>query len=131
MAGVIVLDASVLIAHLDSNDVHHDRASTLLLGVAEEPLAASPLTVAEVLVGPARTGTLDRASAALRQLDIASIPLNESAPMRLAGLRVSTGLKLPDCCVLLAAEETRGAVATFDGRLAAAGRARGLTMRDR
>lgn len=46
--------------------------------------------------------------------------LNDDAPTRLALLRAGTGLKLPDCCVLLAAEQTRGTIATFDGRLTAA-----------
>lgn len=68
MASVIVVDASVLIAHFDAGDAHHERAETLLLAVADEPLAASPLTLAEVLVGPARAGRLDAATAALRQL---------------------------------------------------------------
>ena len=127
---MIVADASVLIAHLDAADAHHKRAGALLLLVAEEPLAASPLTIAEVLVGPARTGQLDAAAAALHQLELASVLLDEDSPMRLAALRVGTGLKLPDCCVLLAAEQTHGEIATFDDRLATAARRRGFPVRD-
>jgi predicted nucleic acid-binding protein len=123
---VIVLDASVLVAHLDAEDTHHHRATTLLLDLADEPLAASPLTLAEVLVGPARSGQLDRASAALRQLDVIQVELDQDAPTRLAVLRAGTGLRLPDCCVLLAAEQVQGTVATFDERLAAAARERGF-----
>ena len=128
---MIVLDASVLIAHLDASDALHDRAVTLLLGVADEPLRASPLTLAEVLVGPARSGALDRASAALRLLEVTSVPLDENAPQRLAVLRAGTGLRMPDCCVLLAAEQMQCPVATFDDRLAAAARANGVAVRDR
>ena len=51
---MIVLDASVLIAHLDSTDAHHDAARRVLHSAAGQDLAASVLTVAEVMVGPAR-----------------------------------------------------------------------------
>lgn len=125
---MIVVDASVLIAHFDSSDAHHDLAETLLLAAVGEPLAASPLTLAETLVGPARAGHLERATAALRQLGVRSVGLDDDAPSHLAMLRAGTGLKLPDCCVLLAAEQTQGAVATFDASLAAAVRDRGLAV---
>jgi len=57
--------------------------------------------------------------------------LREDWPAWLAVLRADTNLKLPDCCVLLAAEQTHGAVATFDDRLATAARERGFVVRDR
>lgn len=126
---MIVLDASVLIAHLDAGDAQHERADVLLTEVAGEELRASPLTLAEVQVGPARTGRWDLAVAVLGQLGVRSVPLADDAPGRLAALRAETGLKLPDCCVLLAAEQVRGAVGTFDERLAAAGRLRGHLVR--
>ncbi len=125
---MIVLDASVLIAHLEATDAHHDRATQLLLDAADEALAASPLTLAEVLVGPARVGKLTAAQLALRELEIASVPLAEEGPARLATLRATTRLRLPDCCVLLAAETTNAFVATFDNRLAAAATDLGLTV---
>ncbi|MEX2193952.1 MAG: type II toxin-antitoxin system VapC family toxin [Thermoleophilaceae bacterium] len=124
---MIVLDASVLIAHLDERDVHHERAETQLLDVAEHALAASPLTVAEVLAGPAAVGRLDRASAALRDLGLEEVPLGHDAGARLANLRAGTGLKLPDCCVLLAAQDAEArAIVTFDDRLAQAAHALGF-----
>jgi predicted nucleic acid-binding protein len=126
---VIVLDASVLIAHLDATDVHHERAGAILRDAVEEPIGASPITLAEVLVGPARAGEVDRATALLHELDVTSVGLLDDAPARLAVLRAGTGLKLPDCCVLLAAEQTRGAVATFDDRLANAATEHGLAVR--
>lgn len=126
---MIVLDASVLIAHLDASDAHHERSRTLLLDVANRAVGASPITLAEVLVGPARAGQLDRGAALLRQLEVTSVHLADDAPMRLASLRASTGLRLPDCCVLLAAEQAHGAVATFDDRLASAAADHGLVVR--
>lgn len=126
---MIVLDASVLIAHLESTDVHHERATELLLAAAGEVLGASPLTLAEVLVGPARVGRLSSAQDVMSELDIITVPLADDAPGRLAALRVSTRLRLPDCCVLLAAESAAAEVATFDDRLAAAAAGLGLTVR--
>lgn len=126
---MIVLDASVLIAHLESADAHHDRATQLLLDAADESLGASPLTLAEVLVGPARVEKLDLAQSALRELDVATVPLDEDAPARLATLRASTRLRLPDCCVLLAAESAKAAIATFNDRLATSATDLGIALR--
>jgi predicted nucleic acid-binding protein len=116
---VIVVDASVLIAHLDERDALHDRAEQALMRAADQPLGCSTVTLAEVLVGPARRGRLAVARAALGELDVAEIPFGDDAPVRLAGLRAETGLKLPDCCVLLAAQDAgAGSILTFDELLA-------------
>jgi predicted nucleic acid-binding protein len=72
---------------------------------------------------------VDHGAAVLRDLDVTSVPLLDDAPVRLAMLRAGTGLKMPDCCVLLAAEQTHGALATFDYRLATAAIERGLVVR--
>ncbi len=119
---MIVLDASVLIAHLDERDGQHKRAVGRLLEVAEQALGCSPITLAEVLVGPARNDRLEAARNAVASLGVQHIPLADDAPARLASLRAATGLKLPDCCVLLAAQDVGGEVLTFDDRLARAAR---------
>jgi predicted nucleic acid-binding protein len=126
---VIVLDASVLIAHLGATDGLHDRAAELLVDAADEVLGASPLTLAEIYVGPARAGKLSRAKKAIRDLGVAGVPLGNDAPERLATLRSTTGLRLSDCCVLYAAEAAGAEVATFDDRLSAAASKLGLTLR--
>jgi predicted nucleic acid-binding protein len=116
---VIIVDASVLIAHLDENDALHDRAAETLLATAEQPLGCCPITLAEVLVGPARAGRLVDARGAITDLGVAEIPLGDNAAARLAALRAETALKMPDCCMLLAAEDAQAdAVLTFDDRLA-------------
>ena len=125
---MIVLDASFLIAHLDADDPHHELAGRLLVDSASEPLGASPVTLAEVLVRPARAGSLDQATRLLEELTVAHIPLTPDAPRRLAELRAATNLKLPDCCVLLAMETSGATLATFDERLAVAARAGGLEV---
>ncbi|MGI8729792.1 MAG: type II toxin-antitoxin system VapC family toxin [Solirubrobacteraceae bacterium] len=117
---MIVLDASVLIAQLDAGDALHDRASVALEEAAAWPFGASTITIAEILVGPARSGQLPAAQAALHDLGLTEIALSDDAASRLSVLRAQTGLKLPDCCVLLAAQDTSAqAVLTFDDRLAA------------
>ena len=123
---MIVLDASVLIAHLDGGDRHHARAQRLLEASSEEPLGASPITLAETLVAPARVGRLTDAEAALQRLGVDELALGENASSRLAQLRAEVGLKLPDCCVLLAVQQHEASVASFDSDLLAAARKLGL-----
>jgi predicted nucleic acid-binding protein len=114
---VIVLDASVLIAHLDERDAHHERATRLLADTGAEPLGASTITLAETLVGPTRADRLQDVTAVLTRLGVAELPLGDEAPKHLAQLRAEIGCKLPDCCVLLAAQEHNGVIASFDSAL--------------
>jgi predicted nucleic acid-binding protein len=127
---VIVLDASVLIAHLDERDVHHRRATRLLAGTGAEPLGASTITLAEALVAPTRAGRLEDVVAALNRLGVAELPLGDGAAPRLAQLRADVGSKLPDCCVLLAAQEHGGTVASFDSALLTAADELGLRVHE-
>ncbi|MGH9122899.1 MAG: PIN domain-containing protein [Acidimicrobiales bacterium] len=46
----------------------------------------------------------------------------------MAELRASTGLKLPDCCVLDVAIHHQASLATFDTTLASAARHRGVAV---
>lgn len=123
---MIVLDASVLIAHLDGSDRHHAKARSLLETNSGESLGVSPITLAETLVSPARAGRLEDAEAALQRLGVQELPLREGAPGRLAEMRAEVGLKMPDCCVLLAAQDHEGIVASFDSDLLSAARKLGL-----
>ena len=123
---MIVLDASVLIAYLDGEDDYHTAAEALLTQAIEDDLAANSLTLAEVLVVPARDGRLDQTLAVLRDLEIQELPFPADTAVRLAQLRATAGLKMPDCCVLLAAEDAAAKVASFDERLAQAAEKRNL-----
>jgi rRNA-processing protein FCF1 len=49
-------------------------------------------------------------------------------PWRLAGLRVSSGPKLPECCVLETALTNEAALATFDQTLVSAARRHGVVV---
>lgn len=127
MAGLTALDASVLIAHFDSEDLHHDRAGRVL-DVAGG-LRASVVTLAEVLVTPTRRGALETARSDLARLGVEEVAFGRHASLRLAALRAQTRLKLPDCCVLLAARDAGAdTIATFDDRLGAAAEGLGLSV---
>jgi predicted nucleic acid-binding protein len=126
VVGVIVLDASVLIAYLDSEDAQHAQAESLLAREIDDDFAANPLTLAEVLVGPSRAGRLAAARTALRELEVIEQPFPADTAVRLALLRADTGLRMPDCCVLLAAQDAAARVAAFDDRLIRAAEELGL-----
>jgi predicted nucleic acid-binding protein len=123
---VIVLDASVLIAHLNDSDKHHRKAKSLLEAVRDEPWGASSVTLAETLVSPARAGYLEEVETVLVGLDVQELPLGAGAPGRMAEMRAELGLKMPDCCVLLAAQNNNATVASFDVGLLSAARKLGL-----
>ena len=125
---MIVLDASVLIGFLDSEDNHHAAAQQLLTQAVDDDLAVNSLTLAEVLVAPVRDNRLDAVLAALHALEVQELNFPADTAVRLAQLRVTTGLKMPDCCVLLAAEEAAASVASFDEGLAQAAAMRNLPV---
>lgn len=129
MGGLTVLDASVLIAYFGPGDAHTEQAVTLL--AQAESLAASTITLAEVLVGAARAGRAGEMLDALADLSVEEVPLGKGSAEALALLRAQTGLRIPDCCVLLAADAASArAVATFDERLAKAATQRGYRPAD-
>jgi predicted nucleic acid-binding protein len=125
---VIILDASVLIGHFEPADSHHAEATALLKEHRNEEFASSVVTLAEVYVGAARAGQAHRLDRLLAQLAIRSLELPAAAASRLGELRATTGLKLPDCCVLHAAERQNAAIATFDETLAHRAVNIGLTL---
>lgn len=123
---MIALDAGVLIGLFDASHAHHSAAETLIEDHLDEELTIGPLNLAEVLVGAVRDGREDDMLADLRALAVRVTPLPDDAPARLARLRAATRAKMPDCCVLLTAEQTNARVATFDAALRDAARSRGF-----
>lgn len=106
---MIVLDANVLIAYLDDEPVHHGRAANLLRREIDDSCGANPLTLAQGLVLPARTHQLDAVQKVLEDLGIRPLEFPADAAAALAELCAETGLRVPDCCVLLAAEHSEAA----------------------
>ncbi|TWS20382.1 type II toxin-antitoxin system VapC family toxin [Tsukamurella asaccharolytica] len=134
MAGLIVVDASVLIAAFEPSDRFHDRAVASLTRALSggDRLAASELTVAEFLVGPVQWGGLDTAEADLADLGVARVPLPPSFAPRLARIRHEARVKLPDAVVLMTALDMADggrsvSVATYDERLRTAALDYGLS----
>ena len=84
---MIVFDASILIAYLDSDDELHGDADTVLAESVDEDFGANSLTLAEVLVAPARGGRLEAVQAALRELEMGELPFPVDTAIR---LRLST-----------------------------------------
>jgi predicted nucleic acid-binding protein len=125
---VIALDASVLIAHLNPTDQHHQAATAILLAGAPGQMLVHTVTLAEVLVGGVRIGQGASMRDDLRAAGIAVAPYDDDEPLRLAELRATSGLKLPDCCVLNVALHHNASLATFDDALAAAARQRGVRV---
>lgn len=115
---MIVLDASVVIAHLTSQDAHHRAATAFFRENLDEQFLVHTLTLTEILVGPTRVDRGDFAMQQLTVLGIAEWTPPAASAARLARLRAEQPLKLPDCCVLDAAMVTGSALATFDDRLA-------------
>lgn len=125
---MIVLDASVLVAHLRPLDAHHDAATSLLLDAADESLLVHALTLAEVLVAGVKIGKGAEMQADLKAAGLSLARRDDDEPLRLAELRAKTGLKLPDCCVLDSAQTNAAKLATFDHALAAAARRLGVAV---
>ena len=118
---LIVLDASVVIGHLDPADAHHRAATEALDSHAFDDLHLPASAYAEALVDPMRKGRLEAARKKIAALLLTIDPLTETMAERTAALRAThAGLRLPDALVLACADEL-GAhqVLTADHRWAA------------
>ncbi len=125
---MIALDASVLIAHLNPSDAHHQAATGILLAGLPGQMLVHTVTLAEVLVGGVRIGRGASMRDDLHAAGISVAPHDEGEPLRLAELRATTGLKLPDCCVLDIAIHHQASLATFDDALAVAAGRHGVAI---
>jgi predicted nucleic acid-binding protein len=100
---LVVLDASVIIAFLDSSDAHHEAAVAALATHPGEEFVLPASAYAEVLVGPCRRGAAAVASVEQFVADFAIRvePVTAEIATRAAWLRARhQGLKLPDALVL-------------------------------
>ena len=103
---LIVLDASVVIAHLDPADALHARAVTALTAVSGDDLVMPASALAETLVAPAKRGRMADARAAIDALLIRIAPLTDTIAEGAAVLRaVHRTLRLPDALVLATGDQ--------------------------
>ena len=128
MAGVVVLDASALIALHDSEDRHNTWARGMFLDSLDAALAMSVLTYAEVLVHPTRAGKVAEFEQNIAGLGIEIVAVGAEDAPALAHLRASTSLKMPDVIVLHLAVGLGASLATTDRVLAGEAALLGLTV---
>ena len=126
--GLTHLDAGVLIGFLNSEDAHH-RSAAKAIGDAlseNQTLAMSASALAEILVGPSRSGAkaVEVVRTMVATLPIEVVPIGDEIAVTAAELRARhRSLRLPDALVIAAAE-TEGAdrLVTTDRRWPAAKR---------
>ena len=128
MAGVVVLDASALIALHDSEDRHHTWARGMFLETIDATLLMSVLTYAEVLVHPTRAGKVAEFERNIAGLGIEIVTVAADDGPALAHLRASTSLKMPDVIVLHLAAGLGASLATTDRELAGEAALRGVSV---
>jgi predicted nucleic acid-binding protein len=124
---MIALDASVLLALINSKDKHNLLARALTQSYMR-PYLVHEINLAEVLVHAAHLGKQEVILNRLRLVMSVAGSSGEAGALRLAQLRATTSLRLPDCCALDAAREAGVALATFDRKLAEKARALGLEV---
>lgn len=118
MARLIVLDASVVVAALASDDVHHASASGALAGARDDELVVAATTRAEVLVGPARSDGEAFMTARDFMDACETVPIGAAVADEAALLKARhRALSLPDAITLVVAELIDAdLVWTFDRR---------------
>lgn len=126
MAGVVVLDASALIALYSENDPHHKWALEMFVETAHLDFLMNSLTYSEALVGPTRAGRKEQFLKNTRGLGIQVAALAAESAEDLAEIRVSSKLRMRDSVVLLQASSVAGAIATTDTALAREAKRMGL-----
>lgn len=100
---VTVVDASLLIALLDANDAHHERATATLADPRLEGIIVPASAYAETLVGPSRRGpaAVRAVDELLSDLAAEVAPISREVARRAAQLRAAhPPLRLPDALVL-------------------------------
>jgi predicted nucleic acid-binding protein len=116
----LILDASVLIALLDSADTHHGRAIDDVEAADREgrQLLLPASAYSETLVAFARARRLEEARRAIIAMGITIASLTDTIAERAAELRARhTRLRLPDAIVLATAQEMGGSLLSYDRKL--------------
>ena len=118
------LDAGVLIGLLDPEDTHHAAATEVFsLGIR---FLVHPVNLAEALIGPERRGRSLEAFEDLRRFGVVPETLGTNEALILARVRAEHSLRMPDACALAIAVGNDIPLITFDERLAAEAKKRGL-----
>ena len=98
---LVVVDASVLIAHLNTSDALHHRAVVALRTCRADDLILPASALAETLVVPSRRGRLEVARGAIEGMLIRVEPVTDAIAQEAARLRAThVSLRLPDALVI-------------------------------
>ena len=109
---LVVLDASVVIAFLDSNDAHHAEAVAAVAAARDDEIVLPASAYAEVLVGPYRRGSsaVRRVEEFVADLGMRIEPLTREIASRAAQMRAkAASVRLPDALVLATGDALRAA----------------------
>jgi predicted nucleic acid-binding protein len=128
MAGVIVLDAGIVIAYLNETDAHHAWVVEFLSRNADQQFSVSALTHAEYLVGPTQVSRVGIALKKLLDFNLDVEEVTEQSAVGLARVRAETRLRMPDAVVLHTALDRGACLATTDRALAGAARIQGIIV---
>lgn len=128
MAGVVVLDANMLIALCRDSDAHHGWALDVFRITQGSDLVVSAMTYSEFLIRPKRENVLDRLLRNIEQLGLEITPISVNNALSLTEVRAETNLRMPDAVVLQTAIEYGGAIATTDKQLAKVARERNIAV---
>ena len=131
----LAIDASAAIAYLHGGERASPAASWVFDGciaIGRNPSLVSALTVAELLVGPAKIGatalaTMEGFFRFFAELRV--VPLDVPVARTAARIRATTGLALPDAAVVATAlEHDADIIVTNDGRWQGALRASSMPV---
>jgi predicted nucleic acid-binding protein len=113
-----LVDASILIALLDSDDRLHTVAMAALLAHAGDELMIPASAYSEALVRPARAGRLEEAKTVVSALLMEVVPLTQPIAEMAAMLRARhQSLRLPDALVIATGTHLgAGSILTGDTR---------------
>jgi predicted nucleic acid-binding protein len=128
---VLTLDANVIIAITNADDACHDLAREVVDSYEWEEFITTTLTLAEVLVRPARVEQFDERRDVVEGLGVGLIGVDGPAVRPMAELCAEHRLSTPDAAVLAVAMSVSDALVTFDKRLARAARKLGFPVIDR
>jgi predicted nucleic acid-binding protein len=102
---LVLVDASIVIAHLTRDDRYHEVASAALVSHRDDDVRISASAYAEALARPIRLGAADKAQTAIRALHIAIAEIGAPVAEEAARLRARhRSLRLPDALVIAHAE---------------------------
>ena len=98
---LVVLDAGVVIAALDTADASHAAAVAALREHASDDVRIPASVLAETLVAPSRRGVVAEVLQAIHDLGLAVVPLDEEIAVLAAGVRARRRtVRLPDALVV-------------------------------